>query len=205
MPAFDPMNAEQQRLAARKEEIRTAAHAARREQADKDILSRAITDAVMQLPVYQSAQCVMWYIDVRSEVRTRHALQPAIQSGKRIIVPFCVDGELELFHLESMQELSEGAYGILEPCVELRHEASKRVTATDLDLILVPGVGFDRRGGRVGHGKGYYDKLLRSVRRDTALVAIAFECQMFDAIPMQPHDIFMDMVVTEQQIYQRNT
>ncbi|MCC9658251.1 5-formyltetrahydrofolate cyclo-ligase [Rhodopirellula halodulae] len=201
MTASDPMTTEQEKLAARKQEIRTAAHAARRDQADKDGLSQTITEAVMGLDAYQSADCVMWYIDVRAEVRTRHALPAAIESGKKIIIPFCVDGELELFHLESMEELSEGMYKILEPREDLREVASKRVTAKDLDLILVPGVGFDSQGGRTGHGKGYYDKLLENVRPDAPLVALAFECQMFDEIPMQPHDIYMDMVVTEKQVY----
>ncbi|KLU07175.1 5-formyltetrahydrofolate cyclo-ligase [Rhodopirellula islandica] len=202
MSAFDPMSEEQEKLAGLKQAIRIAALAARREQADKDGCSHAITDAVMQLPAYQSAKCVMWYIDVRAEVRTRHALPAAIESGKQVIVPYCVEGELELFHLESMEELSEGAYRILEPREELRGVESKRVAVKDLDLVLVPGVGFDRRGGRIGHGKGYYDKLLGNVRSDSRLIALAFECQLFDTIPVQPHDVYMDMVVTEKQLYQ---
>ncbi len=60
---------------------------------------------------------------------------------------------------------------------------------------------FDRRGGRLGHGFGYYDKLLQRARPDTPLVALAFECQLFDAIPMQEHDIFMDRIVTEEAVY----
>ena len=68
-------------------------------------------------------------------------------------------------------------------------------------MILVPGVGFDARGGRTGHGKGYYDKLLENAKPETPLISLAFECQMFDEIPMQSHDIFMDKVVTETRVY----
>lgn len=193
------MSADQ--LAQHKTEIRTAAHAARKAQQDKDGVSKRITDRVMQLPEYQSAPCVMWYVDVRDEVRTRHALPDALASGKRIVIPYCVDGELELFHLESMNELETGMYKILEPRAELREVAPKRVDVANLDLILVPGVAFDARGGRTGHGKGYYDKLLENARPDTPLVSLAFECQMFDEIPMQSHDIFMDKVVTETRVY----
>ena len=57
-------------------------------------------------------------------------------------------------------------------------------------------------GARTGHGKGYYDKLLDHARSDTPLVALAFECQMFDEIPMQVHDIYMDKVVTEARVYE---
>ncbi len=74
----------------------------------------------------------------------------------------------------------------------------------ELDLILVPGVAFDARGGRTGHGKGYYDKLLENARLETPLVSLAFECQMFEEIPMQDHDIFMDKVVTESARLRRH-
>lgn len=191
-----------EQLSQRKTEIRKAAHAARKEQADKDAVSSRITDRVVQLPEYVTADCVMWYVDVRDEARTRQALPEAIASGKRIVIPYCVDGELELFHLESMEELELGMYKILEPRAELREVAEKRIDVKTLDLILVPGVAFDARGGRTGHGKGYYDKLLENAKPETPLVALAFECQMFDEIPMQDHDIFMDKVVTEANVYE---
>ncbi len=188
-------------LSERKQAIRQAAHEARRAQEDKDGVSRVITDRVLQLDAYRRAECVMWYVDVRAEVRTRHALPDAVASGKRTVIPYCVEGELELFHLESMEELELGMYKILEPRASLREVASKRVGVDQLDLILVPGVAFDSRGGRTGHGKGYYDKLLENAKPETPLVALAFECQMFDEIPMQEHDIYMDNVVTEKDVY----
>jgi len=187
-------------LANRKTEIRKAAHAARKAQDDKDAISQRITDRVIALPEYQAAVCVMWYVDVRDEARTRHALPAAIAGDKKIVIPFCVDGELELFHLESMDELELGMYSILEPKEDLRDVASKRINVKELDLIMVPGVGFDDQGGRTGHGKGYYDKLLENARLDTPLVALAFDCQMFDQIPMQDHDIYMDKIVTEDRV-----
>lgn len=186
----------------RKKEIRAAAHAARKAQEEKDAVSRAITDRVMGMDVYREASCVMWYVDVRDEARTRHVLPEIVGGEKKIVIPFCVDGELELFHLESMDELAIGMYKILEPKEELREVSEKKVDVKDLDLILVPGVGFDRRGGRTGHGKGYYDKLLENARLDTPLVALAFDCQMFEEIPMQSHDIYMDYVVTQSETYE---
>ena len=188
-------------LAQRKTEIRAAAHAARKAQEDKENVSQAITNRVMQLAEYEQANCIMWYVDVRDEARTRHALPATLASGKRIVIPYCVDGELELFHLESMDELETGMYKILEPKTELREVTEKQVSVSELDLILVPGVAFDARGGRTGHGKGYYDKLLENAKAETPLISLAFECQMFDEIPMQDHDIFMDKVVTESNVY----
>jgi 5-formyltetrahydrofolate cyclo-ligase len=191
----------EQELADQKTAIRTAAHAARKAQPDKEAVSARITDRVMEMPQYRDAHCVMWYVDVRDEVRTRHVLPEALTQGKKVVVPYCVDGELELFWLESMDELELGMYRILEPRAELRSVQEKKVLPQELDFVMVPGVAFDREGGRTGHGKGYYDKLLQHARPDAPLVALAFECQLFPEIPMQPHDIFMDAVVTEEAVY----
>lgn len=185
----------------RKNALRRLAHDNRNAQENKDELSRRIVGAFMALPEYAVAQTIMFYIDVRSEVRTRQDLETALQSGKRVVVPWCnPDGELELFHLESMDELEIGMYRILEPKAELRALPEKQVPVESLDLIMVPGVGFDLRGGRMGHGKGYYDKLLEHARPTTPLIALAFECQVFEEIPVADHDIFMDMIVTEDRV-----
>lgn len=187
----------------RKNALRRQAHDNRNAQENKDELSRRIVGAFMSLPEYATAETVMFYIDVRSEVRTRLDLQQALDSGKTIIVPWCnEDGELELFRLTSMDELEIGMYRILEPKAELRHLPEKQVAVSELDLIMVPGVGFDKRGGRMGHGKGYYDKLLEHARPDTPLVALAFECQLFEEIPVAAHDVFMDKIITEDAVYQ---
>lgn len=184
-----------------KKTIRDRAHENRKNQENKEELSRRICEKFAALPAYKSANTVMFYVDVRTEVRTRDYLSTALQHGKRIVVPYCVDGELELFWLQSMEDLAVGAYKILEPRAELRTLPERAVDVSELDLIMVPGVAFDRTGARMGHGFGYYDKLLEHARPDTPLVALAFECQLFPEIPTQPHDIFMDQIITEQNVY----
>ena len=96
-----------------------------------------------------------------------------------------------------MAELAEGAHKILEPRDDLRSRPGKQVNPEELDLVMVPGVAFDPRGGRMGQGKGYYDRLLARVRPDAPLVALAFDCQIFPEIPVAEHDVFMDTVITE--------
>jgi 5-formyltetrahydrofolate cyclo-ligase len=184
-----------------KQQIREQAHANRKAQDNKDELSRVICEKFAALPEYAAAPTVMFYVDVRTEVRTRHYLPTALGHGKRIVVPYCVDNELELFHLENMDELSVGMYKILEPREDLRGRKEKRVDVSELDLVMVPGVAFDRRGARMGHGFGYYDKCLEHARRDAPLVALAFECQLFPEIPTQEHDVFMDKIITESAVY----
>ena len=199
----EPGSTQTTELAELKTQIRKQAHENRRNQVNKDEISETIVAKFMSLPEFERAETVLFYVDVRAEVRTRHAFLAALATGKKIIIPWCnKDGELELFHMESVDELSEGMYRILEPKAELRHLPGKVVQPEGIDLIMVPGVGFDERGGRTGHGKGYYDKLLDHARPDCPLVALAFNCQMFSEIPMQSHDIFMDKVITESATHE---
>ena len=196
--ADDPM--------ARKAVQRRRAYDARNAQPDKDAVSRIIVAAFLALPEHAAARTVMWYLDARSEVRTRHHIGGALGSGKRIVVPYSTVDEsgankLGLWHLTNMDELVVGQWKILEPPRERWGEPGKEVAPGELDLVMVPGVGFSRDGGRMGNGQGYYDRLLAQVRSDAPLVALAYECQMFPDLIVGPHDIHMDKVVTESAVY----
>ena len=185
-----------------KAQIRKIAFENRSNQENKDDLSAQIMATFIGLSEYKDASTVMFYVDVRAEVRTRFALPNALASGKKIVVPWCNEhGELELFHLESMEELEIGMYKILEPKQELRELEHKHVAVKELDVIMVPGVGFDSQGGRTGMGKGYYDKCLQHARTDASLIAVCFDCQIFEEIPVQDHDIYMDKVITETTVF----
>jgi len=183
--------------------IREQARKNRMGQKNKDEISRGICEKFVSLPSYGAAKTVMWYVDAGSEVRTRHALPTALTHGKRVVVPWCIveTNTLELFLLEDMSELVEGAYKILEPKPELRSLPNKIIQPTELDLVMVPGTAFDEHGGRMGQGKGYYDRLLSTARLDAPLVGMAFDCQIFDEIPVAEHDVYMDLVITESHTY----
>jgi len=200
---FDDVSADPQAM---KATIRDQARKNRIAQKDKDDVSRVICEKFVALPAYTAAKTVMWYVDAGSEVRTRHALPAALSHGKRVVVPWCIveTNQLELFWLEDIAELVEGAYKILEPRPELRSLPAKIVKPGELDLVMVPGTAFDSRGGRMGQGKGYYDRLLANARLSAPLVGMAFDCQLFDEIPVAPHDVFMDFVLTESRTLKGN-
>lgn len=190
-----------------KAELRKRITRARVAEPDKDEKSRAILERVFALPAFRDARAVQFYLDTGSEVRTRSFIPRAVELGKRVIVPYCAQDKrgqevLRLFPLESLDELEAGAFGILEPKVALRDRPGKQWDIRDVDLVLVPGVVFDRRGGRIGHGRAYYDELLRLARPDCWLVGLAYECQVVDEVPMGPQDVYMDLVVTEQNVYE---
>lgn len=201
------MTANDLELIERKQQMRRAAYDARNAQQDKDRLSELAIARFVALPEYQLAQTAMWYLDCRSELRTRHALPAALANGKRIVVPYCTvddqgQNKLGLWWLETMDELIVGKWKILEPPRERWGEPGKEVDPRDLDIVMVPGVGFSRQGARMGNGQGYYDRLLQQVRPDCPLVAVCYESQLFDDLIVAPHDVFMDKVITEQTVYQ---
>lgn len=185
-----------------KREIRARARANRRNQPNKDQLSRQICRTLAALPEYLQARTLLCYVDMRCEVRTRHFLPTAWEHGKRVIVPYCVGSQLKLFLLESVEELAPGTYQIPEPRAELRGRPDRKADIARVDLVVVPGVAFDRRGGRLGWGKGYYDRLLRRARPETPLVALAFECQLVGHVPVEPHDVRVHKVITEKAAYE---
>ena len=170
---------------------------------DKDAKSRLIISQLLGIPEFRQAKILMTYLNTADEVRTAEYLARFAEGGKQLAVPYC-EGEkigLLLYHMRS--ELRPGAYGILEPAPELRCLENRRIDPQTLDLVLVPGLGFDASGRRLGRGKGYYDRFLSSLPEETLLIGFAFECQLQHQIPQEPHDVLMDMVITEKNIYRR--
>lgn len=138
---------------------------------------------------------------VRDEVRTDALVARLFKTRKRIVVPYCVGPDLKLFLLCDLDDLSTGVFGIPEPRQSLRSLAERRIEPKELDLLAVPGVAFDRLGGRVGHGRGFFDRLLQHKRADAISLGLAFECQVFERVPMDEDDVPLDGVVTEETAY----
>jgi 5-formyltetrahydrofolate cyclo-ligase len=184
-----------------KRRMRVEAAVRRANQPDGERLSRAIFGRLAALPEFAGAGTLMFYLDIRDEVRTRWFVPTAWAEGKRVVAPYCEENGLGLFRLDSFDELAPGTMGVLEPKPELRGRSDRKIDPTELDLIIAPGVAFDRRGGRLGYGKGYYDKLLHQIRGDATKAAVCFECQLVAEIPLLPHDVRMDLIVTERAVY----
>ena len=192
----------------RKNKMRREAYDLRNAQDNKDEVSAKAVARFLELPEYKNAHTIMWYIDCRSELRTKPELLAEVAKGeKKIIVPYCTedengDNKLGLWWMESLEEMVVGKWDILEPPKDMWGNPTKEVEAGDLDLVMVPGVGFDRNGGRMGNGQGYYDRLLEKVRADAPLIAMGYESQLFDNVLVAPHDVYMDKVVTEDAVYE---
>jgi 5-formyltetrahydrofolate cyclo-ligase len=151
---------------------------------------------ILSLQEYFRAGCIALYAPVHQEVDTSKILAASFEAGKRVLYPALCDKQMVFRLVKGLDSFQEGAFGILEPCTTgAEHQAD------EADLIIVPGVAFDRSGHRIGYGKGYYDRFLQHPGRKARLVGFCHDFQLIDkAIPADSHDIQMDIIVTDRRI-----
>lgn len=153
--------------------------------------SKLIQDKLLRNKVFRKAKIVMFYIAFGGEVNTREMIREAKKIGKLICVPICrKDKEImQPAMLVDHAKLKKGPYGVWEPV------AQTRVKPEDLDLIVVPGLAFDKKGNRLGRGKGYYDRFLGSLSDKTPSIGLAFDFQILPLIPTTAHDVSVRKII----------
>jgi 5-formyltetrahydrofolate cyclo-ligase len=135
------------------------------------------------------------YLSSEEEVSSHQWVNEQIQKKIPIFAPRMNKEYLEICQIDSWDDLEMHDYGILEPKSQI-----KPSTQSDFDLILIPGVAFDKAGNRLGMGHGYYDRLLKQIKGPK--IALAFEEQIQPHIPTEDHDVQMDLIITDNQIIQ---
>lgn len=188
-----------------KEELRKIVAERKQAIADTQEMSCKVTDNFMLLSQLETCNTIMTYVDFGKEVRTVPLISGLLRQGKQIVVPYCEDGEIQLFLLKNLSQLAPGYFGILEPKIELRRLSEYRIRPEELQMIIVPGVAFDSKGGRVGRGKGFYDRFLAKTLESTLKIGFAFDFQIFEQVPMSEYDHFLNIVVSENNIYHRSS
>jgi 5-formyltetrahydrofolate cyclo-ligase len=166
-----------------------------RQNLSKEIInekSRKIIESLVSLKEYDDALIVMPYISLNIEVDTRKFIKSELIKGKSIVVPFIEGSNIQISKLKDFSDLNEGKFGVLEPMKKEKYDGK-------IDLVIVPGVAFDLHGGRIGFGKGYYDKFLDRFK-DSLRIALAFEEQIVDNVPVEEHDQPVDMIITEKRV-----
>jgi 5-formyltetrahydrofolate cyclo-ligase len=156
---------------------------------------RLIQDTFIALPEYAAAESIALYHAVRGEVPTDRVMAAALGAGKKVCFPAIEGAGLVFREICSLGEFAPGGFGIPQP-----HDACSSMEPVDIDLIVVPGVGFDLTGQRIGYGKGYYDKALHRLESSGRLIAFSFEFQLLDSIKADHHDVTMDRIITERRV-----
>lgn len=168
---------------------------------DRESRSEAILARVRTLEGFGPARLIGSYVGVGDEVGTTAILEEALDRGVTVAVPWREGARLHLARIASLSELVPVSFGLLEPPAALAMQADRVVVPSQVGLMLVPGVAFDRQGGRLGHGRGFYDRLLGEAGRGPLRVGLAFECQIEEQVPLTAGDEPMDLVVTENAVY----
>lgn len=160
------------------------------------VSSRAAQQQLLALEEYRQAASLALYAPAHNETDTTAILTAAFETGKRVFYP-AVCGQQMVFRLVTgLDTLQTGRFGILEPCPSCSEHG-----ADEADLVVVPGVGFDVNGHRIGYGKGFYDRFLHHSGRIACLVGLCHDFQLITgSIPVDPHDIPMEIIVTATQI-----
>ncbi|MBE0447039.1 MAG: 5-formyltetrahydrofolate cyclo-ligase [Actinobacteria bacterium] len=172
----------------------------------RDALSRnererkaiAIKERLFVLPEFRNAESVLFYAAFGSEVPTLKMMSESLGLGKKIILPITdtKTKNLALRRVHDLKNLQLNQYGIPEPVPEstVHHDYN------EVDLVIVPGVVFDRYGQRIGYGGGYYDRFLNRIDPSVPRVSIAFEEQIVPEIPAESHDLPVDKIITEERV-----
>lgn len=148
----------------------------------------------MDIDLYKRVGGIALYASFKNEVLTDEVLLDALERGKEVFYPKVIKGGLGFVRVNGKDELEVGSYDIPEP------RGKGFVEKPIVGLVVVPGVAFDVVGNRLGYGKGYYDRMLALLAGSAQLVSLAFDFQVVEGIPTQPHDMRVDWVITEKRV-----
>ncbi len=165
----------------------------------RSVKDRLILERLLSLDEIRRAGSIFFFASFRSEVDTSAIVKQSLKDGKQIVFPK-VDRDrhdLFLYEVKDIGELVRGYMGIPEPSV-LSDERLVDINA--VDAVIIPGAGFDAEGNRIGYGGGYYDRLLSSLRRSVPIIAPAYEEQVVKTIPAEPHDMRVNLIVTDRRL-----
>lgn len=179
---------------------------ARRKALEPDVLqanAEAASTHILALPQWQTASQVLLYMPIANEIDTKILLENAWATGKDVLLPRCDAKQKGIMHValcRSTDDLSVGAYGILEP----NPERCPALEPSHLrcQMAIIPAVAFDVNGNRLGYGGGYYDRFLaHESMASTCLIGFAHQVQMVASLPAEPWDRTMHGVCTELGIH----
>lgn len=155
--------------------------------------SEWIYKKVISHPMFTMAQEIYCYIDFRKEVGTKKIIETAWQMEKKVACPKVLGDDMEFYYVKGFEDFTPGSWGILEPF-------NQDLACGSNVLVIMPGAAFNQERHRIGYGRGYYDRYLDR-HPDYQTMALAFELQMVENIPVDTHDISPQIVVTEEKIY----
>ncbi len=172
-----------------KESIRKSLLSKRNSISEQEVMERSekIRYKIKNYSPFKESARVMMYFEIGSEAK----VSPLLKNNKEFYLPRIVDKTIIAVKFNGFDNLKTNDFGIKEP--------DGKEDGKNIDLCLVPGIGFDKTGNRIGYGKGYYDKFLRKFKG--LKIGVCYDFQLVENIPSKSHDIKMDVIITEKDVY----
>lgn len=184
-------------------EILRSTMTARRNSLSKSYIQSAsdqIFNRIRHHDIYKYSDCIFSYVSFRSEVDTWNFNKQVLADGKILAIPRVISKKhMEFYRIQDLSQLNKGYMGIYEPDLSCKSMTHTRYTG----LMIIPGLAFDRKFGRLGYGGGFYDRYLIKYSKDSYCCGVAFDCQLTEHVPREPHDILMNYIVTETEYLER--
>ena len=155
--------------------------------------SARIAERLLTLDLLLEKDSFMIYSDFDNEVKTDHIYSVLRDMSKTVYLPAVKGDDIRICPVT--EKMRANRFGILEPV-----DAGIFIKPSEIDVFIVPGICFDRSGGRIGFGRGYYDRLFTEARGDSLKVALAYDFQVVADVCPEDHDIKMDYIITEKEI-----
>lgn len=157
---------------------------------------KIIFDRLINSEYYKNSKVIFTFVSMKSEVNTHNFIKHALKDGKIIGVPKIESKQkgMEVFRINSLKDLKVGFFDVLEPI-----EGCPKINNDEIDFIVMPGLAFDREGGRIGYGGGFYDRFQLSLNKKVDRIAVAYSIQIFDKVPMNELDVYIDGIITEEE------
>lgn len=163
---------------------------------ERKIFSHEIIKKFLATEIYKNSSSIMAYISMSDEVQLQEFFADAFNKEKILAIPFIIERKIiKPVILKNFDSLEVGEFGILTVKENLREFIDEK----NFDCVIVPGVAFDVQGKRLGMGGGYYDKFLK-LATNAKKISLAFDCQIVENIPTEPHDMPVDLIITEKRL-----
>ncbi len=176
-----------------KKEFRKKMKSVRSAVSDRPHITKKLASSLLSLDDIMKAQTIFCYISFRDEPGTHEIIRALIDMGKTVCVPRTYDdGTMEAVKIDSFEGLRRGGLGVLEP------DSGDIVEKSNIDVVIMPGLCYDKMGFRLGYGKGYYDRYLTDFQG--LKIGLCFDECMVDDVLREPHDVAADMVITQSRV-----
>lgn len=164
---------------------------------DRKHYDSLILENVLNDQKFKDSNTIFIYVSYKDEVDTHEIIKSALLLNKKVCVPLIIskkDG-MEAIYINSLEDLEANYMGILEP----KYNKDNVTKAEDIDVVFVPGLAFDTNGGRLGYGGGFYDRFLKNLKKQAVKIALAYENQIVDYVPMEPLDVKTDYIISNKK------